>query len=83
MVGYVAGVLSCSAFLPQVVHTWRSRSVQDISLGMFLINCLGTGLWLWYGFQVRSIPIIGTNGVILLLSAAMLIMKIRFSRPPD
>ncbi|MBF0152797.1 MAG: SemiSWEET transporter [Magnetococcales bacterium] len=80
MLGYVAGLLSCIAFLPQVVHTWRSRSVKDISLGMFLLNCLGAGLWLWYGFRVKSLPIIATNGAILLLSMSMLVMKIRFTR---
>ncbi|MBF0426171.1 MAG: SemiSWEET transporter [Magnetococcales bacterium] len=80
LLGYVAGFLSCVAFLPQVIHTWRSRSVGDISLGTFLLNALGAGLWLWYGFGVGTVPIMATNGTILLLSTAMLVMKVRYGR---
>ncbi|MBF0176455.1 MAG: SemiSWEET transporter [Magnetococcales bacterium] len=78
LLGYVAAIFSCAAFFPQVVRTWRTRSVGDISLSMFLINSAGAGLWLWYGFLAGSVPIISANGIILTLSLCMLTMKLKF-----
>ena len=40
-IGLVAAVLITPAFLPQVIKTWRTRKTRDISLGMFLVLCLG------------------------------------------
>ena len=35
LVGLLAGFCTTISFLPQVLKTWRTRSTEDISLGMF------------------------------------------------
>jgi len=72
VVGIIAGALSCTTFLPQVIKTWKSKSAKDVSLNMFLIASAGTTLWLVYGIMINSISIIGTNIVVLLFSLMML-----------
>jgi MtN3 and saliva related transmembrane protein len=72
VVGIIAGALSCTTFLPQVIKTWKSRSTKDVSLNMFLIAALSTSLWLLYGILIHSISIIGTNIVVLFFSLIML-----------
>ena len=72
IVGIIAGALSCTTFLPQVIKTWKSKSTKDVSLTMFLIASLGTALWLVYGILIHSISIIGTNIVVLFFSLTML-----------
>ena len=72
IVGIIAGALSCTTFLPQVIKTWKSKSTKDVSLTMFLIASLGTTLWLVYGILIHSISIIGTNIVVLFFSLTML-----------
>lgn len=72
VVGIIAGALSCTTFLPQVIKTWKSKSTKDVSLTMFLIASLGTALWLVYGILIHSISIIGTNIVVLFFSLTML-----------
>lgn len=72
IVGIIAGALSCTTFLPQVIKTWKSKSTKDVSLSMFLIASLGTTLWLVYGILIHSISIIGTNIVVLIFSLTML-----------
>lgn len=72
VVGIIAGALSCTTFLPQVIKTWKSKSTKDVSLNMFLIAALSTSLWLLYGILIHSISIIGTNIVVLLFSLIML-----------
>ena len=72
IVGIIAGALSCTTFLPQVIKTWKSKSTKDVSLTMFLIASLGTALWLVYGILIHSISIIGPNIVVLFFSLTML-----------
>ncbi len=80
IVGIIAGALSCTTFLPQVIKTWKSKSTKDVSLTMFLIASLGTALWLVYGILIHSISIIGTNIVVLFFSLTMLWLIFRYSR---
>jgi len=72
VIGIIAGALSCTTFLPQVIKTWKSRSIKDVSLNMFVIAALSTSLWLLYGILIHSISIIGTNIVVLFFSLTML-----------
>jgi len=72
IVGIIAGALSCTTFLPEVIKTWKSKSTKDVSLTMFLIASLGTALWLVYGILIHSFSIIATNIIVLIFSLTML-----------
>jgi len=74
VIGIIAGALSCTTFLPQVIKTWKSKSTKDVSLTMFLIASVGTTLWLVYGIMINSISIIGTNIIVLIFSLIMLLL---------
>lgn len=77
VIGIIAGALSCTTFLPQVIKTWKSKSTKDVSLAMFLIASAGTTLWLIYGIMIHSISIIGTNIIVLFFSLTMLFLIFR------
>lgn len=77
-IGLMAGVLTTLSFVPQVRQTWRTKSTKDISLPMFLAFCTGVLLWLIYGIMIQSMPVMLANGVTLVLSGAILIMKLRW-----
>lgn len=76
--GVAAGTLTTAAFVPQVVRTWRTRSTEDISLGMFAIFAMGVLLWLGYGLYLRAWPIVIANSITLVLAGAMVVFKLRF-----
>jgi MtN3 and saliva related transmembrane protein len=78
LMGYVAGTCTTLAFLPQVFRTWRTRSTDDISLGMFSLMVFGIALWLLYGIAVGDWPLILADGVSLILAATILALKLRF-----
>lgn len=78
LVGLVAGTLTTAAFFPQVLKTWKTRSAKDLSLGMFLLFCLGVTLWLVYGFMVKDVPVIAANLITLMLAATLLVFKLRW-----
>jgi MtN3 and saliva related transmembrane protein len=78
LLGLAAGSLTTASFLPQVIKTWKTRSAKDLSLGMFLLFCLGVSLWLIYGIVVKDIPVIAANLLTLMLASTLLFFKLRF-----
>ena len=79
-VGLVAGLLTTTAFVPQVWKIYRTKSGKDISGRMFSIFSFGIVLWLIYGILLRSLPIILSNAVTLILSLMILGLKIRYRK---
>ena len=79
-IGYTAGTLTTIAFVPQVVKTWRTRSVDDLSFVMLATFTTGIALWLIYGFFVVSMPIVLANAVTLLLTCVLIALKVRYGR---
>ncbi|MGC3976028.1 MAG: SemiSWEET transporter [Nitrospira sp.] len=78
LIGLLAGTLTTIAFIPQLQQTWRTRSAQDVSLGMLLTFIIGVFLWLVYGLLLGALPIILANLVTLVLTLAILILKLRY-----
>ncbi len=81
IVGIVAGALSCTTFLPQVIKTYKSKSTKDVSLAMFVIAAVSTTLWLIYGILISSFSLTFTNAIVLLLSLIMLYLKLNYRNP--
>ena len=80
LIGTLAACLTTASFVPQVWHSLRSRDVSGISLGMYLVFTVGVALWLVYGVLLGAWPIIVANTITLLLSLAILAMKLKFGR---
>lgn len=78
--GLAAGALTTAAYLPQVWKTWRTKTVGDISLFMYLSMCLGVLLWLVYGILIKAPAVIAANSAALLLVGGMLRMKVKYGR---
>lgn len=75
-VGYAAAALTTFAFVPQAWHTFRTRDVRGISLGMYGAFTLGVLLWLVYGVLLGAWPVIVANAITLALAACILVMKL-------
>ena len=82
ILGVMAGCCTTAAFMPQVIHTWRTKSVYDISLRMYSLFTFGVFLWLVYGISIGSFSIILANAVTLVLASSILVMKIVYGRTP-
>ena len=79
-VGVAAALCSMGSFLPQVAKIWRERDASAVSLRMYVVTVTGFGLWTAYGVLLGSWPLIGSNLISLGLSAAILVLKLRFDR---
>ncbi len=80
ILGLIGGSLSCITFVPQIFKTWKSKSVKDISVNMFLIVLCSTIIWIAYAIMKDSISILLTNIVVFITAVIMLFMKWKFSK---
>jgi MtN3 and saliva related transmembrane protein len=78
LIGYIAAALTTLSFLPQALHTFRTRDVRGISLSMYAMFTSGVALWLVYGLLLAAWPIVVANAVTLTLALAILVMKLRY-----
>lgn len=80
IIGLVAAVLTTSSFIPQVIKTKKTKSVENLSLTMYLTMFTGVVLWLIYGLYINSVAVILANAVTAVLTLMLLNYKIRFSK---
>ena len=80
IIGYIAASLTTFSFVPQVIHTFKTRDTSGISLGMYLILVFGIFLWLVYGFLRGDTILVVANIVTLILSGSVLCLKINAVR---
>jgi MtN3 and saliva related transmembrane protein len=78
LVGFAAATCTTVAYAPQFIKAWRTRSTQDISLGMFLVMVLGLLLWLVYGVLSGDEPLIVANAITIVLAGGILFMKLKY-----
>lgn len=78
--GWLAACCTTASFVPQVLHSLRTRDVAGISLGMYCVFSGGVALWLVYGVLISSWPVILANAVTLSLAACILVLKLTLSR---
>ena len=81
-VGYVAGLLTVFAFLPQVAKAWRSRRTRDVSWLMIVLLIVSGLLWLTYGWMTHDVPLVATNAGMVSLNLLILSAKMRFDGVP-
>lgn len=78
IIGLVAAILTTAAFVPQVYKTWKTKSVDDISLTMYSVLFMGLILWLVYGISINSLPIIIANSVTGILVLMVIAFKFKY-----
>jgi len=78
LLGLLAGALTTTAFLPQLIKTWKTRSADDVSLGMLLTLCAGIILWIVYGVSIHDLPLIVANAVTFILAFTILCLKLHY-----
>jgi MtN3 and saliva related transmembrane protein len=81
IIGYCAAFLTTLAFLPQAIHSWRTRDLSGISVGMYSLFTAGVGLWLIYGLIIEKWPLILANALTFALALSILLLKLRANSP--
>jgi MtN3 and saliva related transmembrane protein len=74
--------LSTLSLVPQVVHTWRTRSVDDLSATWLVVALLSMLVWISYGSLVAAPAIVWANALTFLQAGYLLAVKLRSGRRP-
>jgi MtN3 and saliva related transmembrane protein len=78
VIGYTAGFLTTAALVPQLLKTWKTKSANDLSLGMLWTFNLGIISWLTYGILSADKPLILWNTITMFMASLILIMKLKY-----
>lgn len=78
VLGVLAGILTTGCWLPQLLRSWRTRSVGDISWVYLLALASGVALWVVYGASRGDLPIVLTNAATGAALVTLAVMKARY-----
>ena len=76
--GVAAGLCSMTSFVPQIVKIVRERDASGVSLRMYAVTITGFACWTIFGVLSGSWPVTLANAVCLVLTTAILILRLRF-----
>tara|TARA_Y100001968_G_C18887484_1_gene494583 strand:+ start:231 stop:518 length:288 start_codon:yes stop_codon:yes gene_type:complete len=78
--GYLAALLTTFAFFPQLIKTWKNKSAEDVSLIMLISFITGVFLWIIYGWESHSQPVVIANIITLILNLMILFLKLKYKK---
>jgi len=78
MVGIIAGILTASSLLPQVIKTLKEKKAAEVSKAMLLVLMSGVALWIVYGILRKDMPIVVTNCFSLAINILMMGLRIKY-----
>lgn len=77
IIGYLSGMCTTLAFLPQAIKSIVTKNVSGLSLYMYIIYCIGLIFWIFYGVYLHSFQIMLFNSITLIFNVIILYMIIK------
>ena len=78
IIGYLGGFFITISFIPQLIKSYRTKSVEDISVWMIITTLIGTVFWLTYGFLTNTLPILVANFIFIVTVLYQLFLKFKY-----
>ena len=79
IVGILAGILTATSMLPQLLKIIKEKKAEDISITMLIVLLSGLSLWIAYGIMREDLPIIATNSFSVLVNITIVVLRIKYS----
>ena len=83
IVGYLGGIFIMISFIPQVLKSYKTKSVDDLSTKMILATLIGTIFWISYGVILNSMPIMLMNSLFGIIVLYQLFLKLKYQKKLD
>ena len=77
----VTGIFLGLGSLPQAIKIFRTKSARDIAPLSYLIMVFGSSIWILYGLELKSLPIIIPNVLGVILGTVILVGCLRYGKP--
>jgi lactoylglutathione lyase len=82
LIGYTAVAVGATFMLPQVLKSWKTKRVDDLSLVSVILYFANSALWLAYGILIAAWPLIFANALALVISIVQGILKLKYRLQP-
>jgi MtN3 and saliva related transmembrane protein len=79
VLGLIAGALTTSGYIPQIVKGYRTKKMNDVSILMISILCVGMFLWIVYGYMVNDLALLISNIIGTTFLAILVTMKFHYT----
>ncbi len=76
------GVFLGLSSLPQAIKIFRTRSARDIAPSTYVIMVFGSFIWILYGLELKSLPIMIPNILGVILGAVILVGWFSYGKLP-
>ena len=76
IIGTIGAILTTASFVPKVYKTYKSKSVDGISLTMYSVFFVGIIFWLAYGISIDSFAVMFANTITGFLVIIIVILRI-------
>lgn len=80
IIGYAAAICMVCGYLPQAVHTIRTRDTDGIALPTFLALGAGSVFFVIQGLMLGNWPLVITNAITTVSSAIVFAIKVNNDR---
>jgi len=78
IIGYIAGIFILLSIVPQIIKSYKTKSVKDISILMLISLIAGTLFWIVYGIMAQGMPVIVLNIIYLFVVSYQLYLKVKY-----
>lgn len=75
IIGYIASISLVLGYLPQLLHTVKTRSTDDIALGTFLLMGIGSIFFMIQGLMLENWPLFLCNLLTTIMSSIIFGIK--------
>lgn len=80
ILGWIATVLFIICYIPQIMKTYQTKSIDGLSFRLLLISFVGNIVALWYAFLIKQPPLLIKYALtmVLLSICIFLYLKVYF-----
>ena len=68
------------SFVPQVIKSYKTKRVEDLSLWMIVATFVGTVFWILYGYFINSKPVLIMNIIFGFVVLFQLFLKLKYQK---
>jgi|JFJP01.1.fsa_nt_gi MtN3 and saliva related transmembrane protein len=76
VLGFIASITSVISLIPQIVKSYKTKSVGDLSILMIVNFLISSISWALYGILIDAVSVWATN--IVMTVFAIILMKLKF-----
>jgi|GEM_PF-4804730 len=81
VLGFVANIMSNIAFIPQIVRSFRRKSVDDVSIGMFTVLFTTQLCWIGYSIPIHARQLWISSATEIVLLIPVFILYVMYKTP--